>query len=468
MYQASLDVMYILYSSHLKANPAVGTSGDLLASAEVLLPEVMSKNADMVPRVTAASSQLMTKLANLPLFADSDIFVTTARNGLNLDKPNSIAWREAKGRLDTLTLIINITGVHSNFNSHNIMPIVEPLLKHGKPEVRDAAMLVAQALAVHEGVKVDSLMGLGSASLRSVVSPRHGEPSKSVPGATSPTTSPDKKKDSPSKVNSLVKEMPASKKKVKPVVEITDSTCLFCGAYDEKFSSVEATEEHYYKSCPMLMRCKYCTKVLEISTLVKHWSKDCLFKKKLRVCPNCQDFYPADDASTGFEELENISQHIRNAQCIAKPVKVALGACFCPLCREEMAESERGWTVHLGVCLVNRKRLKNAGTATATENKSVPPRRNFFKRLIGAAPETSIIKQDTVIINSRGPIVIPPIAKSPLNTGGMKSPPNTGIKSSLNTGGKKSALPVPRKSLLPVSSSSKSSPIKSPLNKSAR
>lgn len=46
---------------------------------------------------------------------------------------------------------------------------------------------------------------------------------------------------------------------------------------------------HYWRSCPMLIRCQECSQVVEVSTLVEHLLMDCEKHEKYVQCQGCSE-----------------------------------------------------------------------------------------------------------------------------------------------------------------------------------
>jgi len=92
---------------------------------------------------------------------------------------------------------------------------------------------------------------------------------------------------------------------------------------------------HYYKDCPMLTECRYCSQVIEIQSQNFHLLRECDKASEFKQCTRCKE-------SIHQSEYE---EHVESKQCaINKPNKVANR---CPLCHKDVKPGETGWKKHL-------------------------------------------------------------------------------------------------------------------------
>ncbi|CAG9321572.1 unnamed protein product [Blepharisma stoltei] len=111
--------------------------------------------------------------------------------------------------------------------------------------------------------------------------------------------------------------------------------CQFCGKKDTIFANEDNLDIHYWKDCPMLVSCPYCSQVIEIFDLNSHLMKECDLKSVMSQCPRCKEAIHADE----FE------QHVEEQSCYAaKPPKIATR---CPLCHEDVEPGIEGWKNHI-------------------------------------------------------------------------------------------------------------------------
>ncbi|XP_054250967.1 centrosomal protein of 104 kDa [Indicator indicator] len=131
------------------------------------------------------------------------------------------------------------------------------------------------------------------------------------------------------------------------VASYLDNLCIFCGERDESFTE-EGLDLHYWKHCPVLIRCEHCKQVVEIASLTEHLLSDCDRRDSFGRCPRCSEAIPRED----------FPRHLRSKACnSAKPEAVAN---HCPLCHNNFAPGEEAWKAHLigrDGCRMNKRRV---------------------------------------------------------------------------------------------------------------
>ncbi|EDV23945.1 uncharacterized protein TRIADDRAFT_57690 [Trichoplax adhaerens] len=158
-----------------------------------------------------------------------------------------------------------------------------------------------------------------------------------------------------------------------------EKTCIFCGEVNENFSE-QGLDIHYWKSCPMLMKCQHCTQVVEISNMNDHLTSECESKEKFTNCPTCGKAVLSD----------TLQQHENSSDCIKseKPL--------CYLCRLEIEnDTDEAWKAHLmesGRCEANKRRLD--------KNKEKKPKTNVKKSTNNAKPANT--KSKPTNLNTKG------------------------------------------------------------------
>eukprot|EP00392_Amoebophrya_sp_AT5.2_P004610 g4618.t1 len=104
--------------------------------------------------------------------------------------------------------------------------------------------------------------------------------------------------------------------------------CQFCRLKDPKFTA-EGLDLHYWRDCPLLMECKFCTQIIEISGLRSHYLEEC-------------EQFPM---SIIYEQTPDGTP----------PVLPPPGAC--PLCLEQVSEGDEPiWLEHLTNCPENPRK----------------------------------------------------------------------------------------------------------------
>ncbi|NXV78020.1 CE104 protein, partial [Atlantisia rogersi] len=131
------------------------------------------------------------------------------------------------------------------------------------------------------------------------------------------------------------------------VANYLDNLCIFCGERDESFTE-EGLDLHYWKHCPVLIRCQHCKQVVEIASLTEHLLTDCDKKDSFGKCQRCSEALLKED----------LPKHVKSKTCNpAKPENVAN---HCPLCHDNFSPGEEAWKSHLtgnDGCKMNQRRL---------------------------------------------------------------------------------------------------------------
>ncbi|XP_050434404.1 centrosomal protein of 104 kDa [Adelges cooleyi] len=107
--------------------------------------------------------------------------------------------------------------------------------------------------------------------------------------------------------------------------------CTFCK--NESFFTEEELNIHFWKFCPLLMRCEHCSEVIEIMTLRHHLLKDCDYKDNYKTCNLCLEVIKSDF----------LEHHVLGPAC----VKRNSISNTCPLCSEDIGSDLEDWNKHL-------------------------------------------------------------------------------------------------------------------------
>jgi centrosomal protein CEP104 len=84
----------------------------------------------------------------------------------------------------------------------------------------------------------------------------------------------------------------------------------------------------------MLTVCSLCNQVVEIATLMHHYSDECDQRKKLKKCPRCKEPIPIAEYDT----------HVKPKTCV--PPKNG-EANRCLLCHKDLPPGAKSWKTHL-------------------------------------------------------------------------------------------------------------------------
>ncbi|XP_057656102.1 centrosomal protein of 104 kDa [Diorhabda carinulata] len=114
--------------------------------------------------------------------------------------------------------------------------------------------------------------------------------------------------------------------------EEEEKHCIFCKQTETSIFLVNnSMNSHYWRSCPMLIRCKECSQVVEVSTLTEHLLVECEQKERYTQCTICSEAVKSDK----FQE------HQPHCKDLAETCN------RCPLCHENIEIVENCWTNHL-------------------------------------------------------------------------------------------------------------------------
>uniref|UniRef100_A0A914V1R6 ABC-type glutathione-S-conjugate transporter n=2 Tax=Plectus sambesii TaxID=2011161 RepID=A0A914V1R6_9BILA len=138
---------------------------------------------------------------------------------------------------------------------------------------------------------------------------------------------------------------------------VGSNQCPFCDEVNAEFAREPRLNSHFADYCPMLSRCKFCDRAIEVQKLNEHWlSGRCPFlKNSLIPCPKCNQ-------ACSELDLQNNGDHINCRQ-----VKPPPGGDWCPLCGVAVTpmHSKPAWKQHLmgaNGCYDNpRRNLSGAG-----------------------------------------------------------------------------------------------------------
>lgn len=138
-----------------------------------------------------------------------------------------------------------------------------------------------------------------------------------------------------------------------------DNLCIFCGEKNDSFTD-EGLDLHYWKHCPMLIRCVQCRQVVEISSLTDHLLMECERKNLFMQCARCSEAIHKD----------HLGDHAQSPTC--KPLVSGRNCNHCPLCHENFSPGEESWKSHLmrrDGCSQNSRRILQSQHAQLSQGK---------------------------------------------------------------------------------------------------
>ncbi|XP_031343971.1 centrosomal protein of 104 kDa isoform X2 [Photinus pyralis] len=108
--------------------------------------------------------------------------------------------------------------------------------------------------------------------------------------------------------------------------------CIFCHEMESTILLInKSMNSHYWRNCPMLVRCNECSQVVEVSALSEHLIMECEQKELYTQCSQC----------TEAVKLSDFEKH--SPSCI----ELAEGHNRCPLCHGNIEDEESTWKTHL-------------------------------------------------------------------------------------------------------------------------
>ncbi|KAJ8923878.1 hypothetical protein NQ315_006654, partial [Exocentrus adspersus] len=114
--------------------------------------------------------------------------------------------------------------------------------------------------------------------------------------------------------------------------EEDEKQCIFCNQLESVILSVSnSMNSHYWRSCPMLTRCKECNQVVEVATLTEHLLIECDQHINYTQCSRCSEAMKSDD----------VQEHLAGCKDLKE------GCHRCPLCHENLEYEEFFWKKHL-------------------------------------------------------------------------------------------------------------------------
>ncbi|KAL3287619.1 hypothetical protein HHI36_002088 [Cryptolaemus montrouzieri] len=126
-----------------------------------------------------------------------------------------------------------------------------------------------------------------------------------------------------------------------------EKKCIFCNQSERNILAVSnSMNSHYWRTCPMLVRCKECSQVVEVSNLTEHLVLECEQKEGYMQCPQCSEAVKSKDLLYHKASCKELT-----TDCIR-----------CPLCHADLEDEDSCWKKHLmgdNPCPNNHKSVKN-------------------------------------------------------------------------------------------------------------
>ncbi|CAG9766448.1 unnamed protein product [Ceutorhynchus assimilis] len=124
----------------------------------------------------------------------------------------------------------------------------------------------------------------------------------------------------------------------------TERHCIFCNQPEKVILlTCNSMNSHYWRHCPMLVRCKYCSQVVEVATLTEHLLMECEQTDRFMQCTQCTE---------AVNKEKYHVEHLR--ECVELPE----GFTRCPLCHKNLESNDLCWKNHfmgLNLCQKNTR-----------------------------------------------------------------------------------------------------------------
>lgn len=415
---SSITLMKSLLSTYIPQNQKELGKHELSHALERLLPVILKRTGDLVPRSRNLMIDTTIQLANEPGLKDLGIIQNAVSEPIKAKK--NAPWRLLKSQIDIMQALIKELGVdkQGGFTTSRIMKVLKAALEHPNNTVRDASVncilevykIVKTPLKSHfppdepatrknplyvklfdgfdraDGKLTESERKLAAKKQKEEEEKNKAEEIKALqeqlqnlrsmanaqvesePGEKNNNQAQLQESTASLKVRNSIKtggKEPARREsKLRTPIKRdgskaagTDKVCIFCGEQNEDFSE-EGLDVHYWKSCPMLNRCESCAQVVEISTVREHLVSECEKKNDYMRCKVCHVVV----------EKSSEKAHLDSAKCKASSDNSE--DTVCQLCNTVVPEGDDCWKTHLmEQCKPNRERLqRNKANKPSKEN----------------------------------------------------------------------------------------------------
>ncbi|CAH0552097.1 unnamed protein product [Brassicogethes aeneus] len=113
--------------------------------------------------------------------------------------------------------------------------------------------------------------------------------------------------------------------------EEDEKQCIFCNQLETHIlTASNSMNSHYWRSCPMLIRCAECSQVVEVATLTEHLLVECEKHLDYTQCSHCSEAVRIEEYQNHPSECSELSE----------------GSNRCPLCHENLEDEEGCWRKH--------------------------------------------------------------------------------------------------------------------------
>ncbi|XP_050546423.1 centrosomal protein of 104 kDa isoform X2 [Daktulosphaira vitifoliae] len=375
VYNLSADIIRFIFSEFI---PGRVSTGEVSRSVETLLPELLAKSGDTTPRIHNIAIHTILSIADVPEIRNLNIIQThLTRLFTGNTHPRLIL-----SRLEMTEQLVVSQGVSSDKNSgmtcRSLCEFSMSAIHHPTEAVRKAAERIllhvyrVNPRFVRKQLPPDDEITRRNILYRQLMqeftridiekrcelSTNNNAPCKLVRSTSENHSSYSQNKDytkNGSNTNDANKLSSSSSASVNDFQGNSSENgflkchrCTFCK--EDSLFTEEELNIHFWKYCPLLMRCEHCSEVIEIMGLRHHLLKDCDSKTNYTTCDLCLEVVKNDI----------LEHHVLGPACIKRK-----SICnTCPLCMVDIGSDLEEWNKHLG-------------GPTACENH---PRKNYLKK----------------------------------------------------------------------------------------
>ncbi|GAB6024051.1 hypothetical protein CHUAL_008771 [Chamberlinius hualienensis] len=303
---------------------------EINSTLDKIMPELLSKLGDKSVRLRTSAQQYIMELMDYP----EVLSLPTVPQHCLQPLSAQMQPRLAQGQTELVEQLVNKLGVNSNsgLTLQSVMTFCVPALQHPTGPVREIAERIIIQLYMIKGREVRKYLPPNDAPTRrnmiyrnlfetiDALDLQNGQRPVDASTATAAVRS--------KRHNSLA-ALPTP-----DLVDRLEKACIFCGAISDEFTS-QGLDVHYWKHCPMLIRCSHCKQVVEIAEYIGHLLEECSSKDKYAKCKRCQEAIPKKE----------FDKHVQMRLCI--PAKLDKSYSRCQLCHKNIGSGEKSWKVHL-------------------------------------------------------------------------------------------------------------------------
>lgn len=351
VFNAGLHLLKMILTEYISKHNIQRSESHLFL--ERILPNLILKTGDTNQRQRDVTKDFIVEASQ---FKDVKPLQTVVHESVVPVKPSTPA-RLAISRTEIVESLFKVHKLKNGLTLENIMKFANAALSHNSGEVRQKAESLIVALYGDVGAPVRSYLPTDGEKTRKNVIYKQlfvafdgidGKPFQeqttttpniTIEKKTIEKTTNDKKTNDRKTIDRKTSKLPTKKPThaasgsdatlLDPTFE---KTCIFCGEQSEKFTP-DGLDLHYWKSCPMLIRCTHCKTTLEISELTKHLLVECESNDLYSRCPRCTEAIPKQHYRT----------HVSQKTChVAES-----GKNRCPLCHTNITGTEESWKPHL-------------------------------------------------------------------------------------------------------------------------